>query len=185
MSRDILKMRARKIGIDHLASPEFLAINPNGKVPALVDGEVKLWESVAIMAYLSESAGADLWPKNTADQIEVLRWLMWDATHFSRHAATLYVENFVRKAFNMGAPNPAAIEEASGFFKQFAAILDAHLAKRLFLVADRWSIADFAVASFLPDAEKAGLPIAGFTHIGQWHARLLELPAWRAPFPVP
>ena len=42
--------------------PDFLAINPNGKVPALTDGDRSLWESNAIMAYLAEKAGSDLWP---------------------------------------------------------------------------------------------------------------------------
>src|SRR6187200_1860500 len=51
-------------------APTFLTINPNGKVPALEDGEMRLWESAAIMAYLADKAGSDLWPKD-ARQIDV------------------------------------------------------------------------------------------------------------------
>ena len=75
-------------------APTFLTINPNGKVPALEDGEMRLWESAAIMAYLADKAGSDLWPKD-ARQIDVIRWLTWDAMHFSRHAATLFFEQVV------------------------------------------------------------------------------------------
>ena len=55
-------------------TPEFLALNPNGKVPLLQDGEHCLWESNAIMCRLSDLAGADLWPRDQR-QIDVLRWL--------------------------------------------------------------------------------------------------------------
>ena len=56
-------------------TPAFLAENPNGKVPVLVDGDVHLWESTAIMAHLAVKAGSDLWPADAASQVEVLRWL--------------------------------------------------------------------------------------------------------------
>lgn len=62
--------------------PPYLAVNPNGKVPALQDGKNLIWESNAIMGYLARSAGSDLWP-NDARQIDVLRWLSWDAQHFT------------------------------------------------------------------------------------------------------
>jgi glutathione S-transferase len=50
--------------------PEYLAINPNGKAPALIDGEVQLWESHAIMAYMAHIAGSDMWPSNPMEQID-------------------------------------------------------------------------------------------------------------------
>ncbi len=53
-------------------TPEYLAVNPNGKVPALLDGDLKLWESHAIMAHLAVQAGSDLWPSASQQQIEVL-----------------------------------------------------------------------------------------------------------------
>ena len=81
--------------------PPFLAINPNGKVPALEDGEKRIWESNAIMGYLAQAAGSDIWPRDDR-QIEVLRWLSWDAQHFSRHAGTLYFENIIKPTFNLG-----------------------------------------------------------------------------------
>lgn len=164
-------------------SPAFLRVNPNGKVPALEDGDVRLWESAAIMCYLADRAGSSLWPKD-ARQIEVIRWLSWDIAHFSRHAGTLFFQRVIKPRFGLGDSDPAAIEEATGFFRQFAGVLDSHLKGRDHLVGDGLTVADFAVASFLPHAHEARMPLDAFAEIRRWYARLEQLPAWRAPFPA-
>ena len=84
--------------------PAFLAINPNGKVPVLEDGDNRIWELNAIMGYLADAAGSDLWPRD-GRQVEVLRWLNWDANHFTRHAGMLYFEYIIKPIFNMGPPS--------------------------------------------------------------------------------
>lgn len=164
-------------------APEYLAVNPNGKVPALTDGDVKLWEADAIMGYLARSAGSDLLP-NDERIIDVMRWLSWASNHFTRHAGNLYFQHIIKPNFLKAEPDPAAVAEASGFLKQFAAVLDDHLKGRKYLVGDGLTIADFAVAVTLPHAEKAKLPLAEFKEIARWHDRLNELPAWRQPFPA-
>lgn len=164
--------------------PEFLAINPNGKIPALTDGGMKLWESNAIMCHLAKKAKSDLWPEGER-QIDVIRWLNWDTAYFSRHAGTLMFENVVKPMTGaFGERDPKAVEEATGFFKQFAGVLNGHLKGRDYLVGDALTVADFAVAAFLPTAEEAKLPLDAFPEIQRWHARLNELSAWREPFPV-
>jgi glutathione S-transferase len=163
-------------------TPEFLAVNPNGKIPALTDGAVKMWESNAIMCYLADKAGSDFWPRDER-AVEVIRWLSWDAVHFSRHASTFTFQNVIKPHFGLGTPDARAIEEATGFFLQFAAVLDAHLKERRYIVGDALSVADFALAAHLPTAELAKLPLDGFPEIQRWHALLNELPAWREPFP--
>ena len=163
-------------------TPEYLAINPNGKVPTLVDGDVTLWESHATMAYLAHKAGSDLWPADTLQQIDVLRWLAWDIAHFSRHAGTLFFQRVIKPNFGLGEPDEAAIEEATGFFLRFAGILDDHLSGHDYLVDDRLTIADFGVASMLPGAEASQLPLGDFGNVVAWHDRMNELEAWREPF---
>jgi glutathione S-transferase len=165
--------------------PEFLALNPNGKVPLLIDGDLYLWESTAIMAHLAVKAGSDLWPSDAKRQVEVLRWLSWDLTHFARHGGTLYFEHHIKPMLGLGEPAPAAVAEAEGFYKRFAAVLDAHLAQHAYLVGDQLSIADFGVGVLLPWANEARLPLEGFAHIARWHEQLQALPAWRDPFPAP
>lgn len=164
-------------------TPEYLAINPNGKVPALVDGETTLWEANAIMCYLARKAGSDLWPGDER-QIDIIRWFSWSSEHFSRHGGVLFFENAVKSRIGMGEPDAAAVEEASGYFVKFASVLDAHLQGRNYLTGDALTVADFAAASILPYAKEARLPLEGFTEIERWHARLNELPAWREPFPA-
>jgi glutathione S-transferase len=164
-------------------SAAFLAINPNGKVPALVDGGMRLWEANAIMCYLAKAVGSELWPSDTAGQIDVMRWLSWNSEHFTRHAGALYFQHVIKPRL-LGQPaDAAAVAEATGFFKPFAAVLAEHLRGRTYLVGDALTVADFAVAVTLPYAQEAQIPVADFPEIERWHSRLEALPAWRQPFP--
>ena len=163
--------------------PDFLALNPNGKLPVLQDGDRTLWEANAIMCRLSDVAKADLWPKDER-QIEVLRWLSWDSQHFTRNAGTLYFEHIIKPAIGMGEASAAAVGQATREFEVHARILDDHLSDRTYLVGGRLSVADFAVGVTLPWAAAAKIPLAAFPAIKRWHDRLNEMAAWRRPFPV-
>ena len=164
-------------------TPEYLAMNPNGKVPTLKDGDYTLWEANAIMCYLSNAAKSDLWPQDVMRQIEIMRWLSWDSQHFVRATVSIYFERLIRPMFNLGPADEAALTEAETNFKHFAAVLEQHLTDREYLVADKLSVADFAVGVTFPYAEKIKLPLAEFPAIRRWHDRLNQLPAWQNPFP--
>ena len=170
----LLKSESRKA--------EFLAVNPNGKLPTLTDGDVKMWEASAVMAYLARAARSDLWPDDER-QIEVLRWLSFDAHHFGRHAGTLFFEFIVKRMFGIGPPNTPAVEEATTSFRRYAAVLEEHLQGRKYLLGDQLTIADFSMAASLPYAADAKIPVAEFPKLARWHDRLNELDAWREPFP--
>ncbi|MCP4315792.1 MAG: glutathione S-transferase family protein [Hyphomicrobiales bacterium] len=163
--------------------PAYLAVNPNGKVPALADGDTHLWEAHAIMAYVAYKAGSDLWPQDPIEQIEVMKWLNWDTAHFSRHAGRLWFQRFLKGAIGAGDPDAAELEEATGFFLQFAGILNDYLKSKDHLVANRLTIADFGVATFMPLADQAELPLADFGEIRRWSDGLMQLDAWREPWP--
>lgn len=163
--------------------PEFLAINPNGRVPALVDGDTRLWESHAIMMYLAQKAGSPIWPSDPARQSDVVRWLLWDTSHFSRHAGRLFWENYVKAAFGLGEPSPMEIEDAEKFFNDFARVLDRHLQGRDHVVDGGLTIADFGLAAMLPTAAEARLPLEPYAEIRRWHDGLMQIPAWSAPWP--
>src|SRR4051812_39655345 len=71
--------------------PPYLAINPNHKAPALVDGDFKLWESSAICQYLANVAGrTDLWPTEARAQAEVSRWILWNHTQLTNPIGAIY-----------------------------------------------------------------------------------------------
>jgi glutathione S-transferase len=131
---------------------EFLGINPNGKVPVLEDGDIRLWEANAIMCHLSHVADSDLWPRDER-QIEVMRWLSWNSDHFTRHAGTLYFQYLIKPFLGMGEPDTAVVAEAQKWVRQYGSILNDHLRGRKYLVADSLSVADFAVGVTLPYAE--------------------------------
>lgn len=164
-------------------TPEFLAINPNGKVPTLLDGTRTLWEADAIMCHLAARCDSELWPQD-ARQIEVIRWLSWAAHHFNRAAGALYFEYIIKPRFGIGSVDADAVAQASGQFRLHAAVLDAHLTTRSWLVDGALTVADFSVAVTLPFANEANIPLDEFPALRHWHDRLNELEAWREPLPV-
>lgn len=164
-------------------APEYLALNPNGKVPTLVDATRVLWESTAIMCHLAARSDSDLWPQDDL-QIEIMRWLSWDLAQFYRAGGTLYFEYLIKPRFGLGDVDPAAVKQATHDWRRLATILDNHLHDRHWLVGSSLSVADFAVAGFLPYAESAHIPLHEFPAIQRWHAHLNELEAWREPFPA-
>ncbi|MBB6247979.1 glutathione S-transferase family protein [Rhodanobacter sp. A1T4] len=161
----------------------YLAINPNGHVPTLVDDDRVFWEADAITCHLATRAGSDLWPQDER-QIEIIRWLSWAAQHFNRYAGELYFEYIIKARFGLGDPDPGVVTDAQQQFRRYAAVLDAHLEGRRWLVGNQLSVADFTVAITLPYAEHAHIPLDDFRHVRDWHNRLNELEAWREPFPT-
>ncbi|MDN7177334.1 glutathione S-transferase family protein [Caballeronia sp. SEWSISQ10-4 2] len=94
-------------------APAYLAINPNGKVPCLVDGDKSIWEADAIICHLAQRADSRLWPKD-ARQTDVVRWLSWNSHHFYRHGGSLYFEYLIKPQIGLGDPDPSAVAEGQG-----------------------------------------------------------------------
>ena len=163
--------------------PDYLAINPNGKVPTLVKGNRITWESDAVICQLSDDTGADLWPHD-ARQIEITRWFSWNAQHFTRAGGSLYFENIVKKRFGIGAPDPAVVDEALGQFRRYARVLNDHLAGRTWVVGESITVADLSVAMALPYARDAQLPMNEFPDVCRWYDQIDAIEVWRNPFPA-
>ena len=165
-------------------SPEFLTINPNGKLPTLIDQGRTVWESNAILCHLAKKAGSDMWPADDDLKIDAIKWMTWEQAHFTRHAGTLFFENVIKGALGRGEPDPKAIEEATGFLNQFATVLDGHLKGRDHVVGRGLTVADFALGAVIPLAEQAKAPLDGYAGIARWYEKTLNaLPAWREPWP--
>ncbi|MBD3652444.1 glutathione S-transferase family protein [Kangiella sp.] len=163
--------------------PEFLAKNPNGKVPVLDTDGGALWESFAIMCHLAREAGSDLWP-NDQRQVEILRWVSWDFDCFLPSAGAYYYENIIKPQFNIGKPDSEALQKIEPQFKQHAELLNNHLKGKDFVVGNSLTLADFSLGVMLPYAEQAQIPLDDFPEIQRWHHKLMQLPAWRSPFPT-
>ena len=150
----------------------YLALNPNGRVPVLVDGDFVLWESTAIMRYIAAKSGGRLLPSELRAQAEMDRWLSWQLAHLGPAISKVAFERVVKKVLGQGAPDEAAIAAGSRDFAQLTGILDAALERREF-IAGMLSIADFALASHYSIAKTAGLDLAPFPRVSEWLSRVL------------
>lgn len=168
-------------GGEHKA-PEYLALNPNGKVPTLVDGELKLWESNAIMQYLAGKANSDLWPNDPAKRADITRWQCWQLAHFGPPCGTLTYERVV-KGMRGGSPDEDVIKGALEEYHRFAAVLNGSLEGKQYICGDKLTIADFSLAAGFTYAQPAQIPVDEYTHIKAWLARLDGLDAWKSTFP--
>ncbi len=159
-------------------SPEFLALNPNGKIPVLefTDGST-LWESNAIINRMASEAKSDLWPA-TMDRYDILRWQFWEACHWTP-ACSKYIGRhlFKRDSIDMDA---AALD-----FHKYAAVLDDHLDGRDWLVGGAMTTADISVAAILAYREACHYPLTDYANINRWFASLAALEAWSVANPAP
>ncbi|WP_421758967.1 glutathione S-transferase family protein [Devosia sp.] len=124
--------------------PEFLALNPNGSVPVIIDDGFVLWESGAIMRYLAETRSSDLLPANPRERALVDQWLTWQATELN--PAWVYaVQALIRK--NPAFTDEARIADSIAKWGAAMGIVEAQLAKgNGFVVNGRMSLADIALA---------------------------------------
>ena len=164
---------------DH-RTPEYMRLNPNGKVPVLIDGPLCLWESHAIMQYLADTCPRqDVYPTEISDRADVNRWLFWSATGFAAAAAPIIRERVSKKVVaGLGAPDEQEIARGESLFAAAALVLDRHLDGKQWIAQDRLTLADLAVAAPLMHVEAAQLPIAEFRNIQRWFARVKSLDAW-------
>jgi glutathione S-transferase len=165
------------------SEPEFFALNPNGKVPVLRDGDMVLWESNAIMWYLAERHGdTPLWPRDAAKRAQIAKWQLWQGAHLSPAADGLLYEHVVKPMMKKD-PDPAACERLLASFDRWAGVLDATLAQAEWLANSTFTCADIAVASALMYGEAARLPIQDHPRVAAWLARVHARPSWKATEP--
>lgn len=164
--------------------PEFLALNPNGKVPTLVDGDFVLWESNAICQYLaSKKPGNSLWPEDERSRADICRWQCWELAHWTPTLFIFFRENMIKKFMGQGDPDRAELEKGEEKFSEIAGMLNNHLAGRDYLVGKDVTLADISIASHLMHAQRGQLPLDGYTNINRWFGRIERLPAWQATQP--
>ena len=153
--------------------PEFLAINPAGKVPVLIDGDRVLTESAAIVLYLAEKyPQRGFLPKDLHQRAQMYRWMLFAVTELeqplwriARHTS-LYPETD-----RLAGDVPIAQRE----FKQMAAVLERHLAGHAFVLGAQVSAADFVVAYTLDWADEAAL-LGGFPELLAYRDRMYARP---------
>ena len=172
---------------DHLASGYEL-LNPNRKMPVLEDGDFVLWESNAILQYLaSKNPDSGLWPRDSRNQADVLRWMFWESSHWDQQACgAVGFEKASKMVLRLGPPDPARIADGEREFHRFASVLNNYLRGRRWLVADNLTIADFSIGAWIPIVGALQLPLTEYPEILKWYKEgLAQLPAWQSSLVSP
>jgi len=163
-------------GESHTA--DFLALNPHGLSPVMVDGDVVLYEASAINLYLADKAGGQLLGATPRERYEVLQWMFWSGEQW-RVFATLTFDERIGKRF-MGQPEDESITALTfAKIRAAATVLDAHLADRPFIVGDKLTLADIDIAAPFSQNERTKVPFDEYPNLIAWQQRLLAtVPAW-------
>ncbi|MBZ0252585.1 MAG: glutathione S-transferase family protein [Candidatus Methylomirabilis sp.] len=163
--------------------PEFLKINPTGRIPALVDGDFTLWECVAIMQYLGSKKDSPLWPRDDRARADITRWQAWTLAHWGAAAGTIIYERVIKAWRGQGGPDAARVKEGEDRFHPEASALNDQLRGREWITGKNVTLADFMVAGTLTYGIPAQLPLEGYPEIRRWYAGVEKLDAWKRTIP--
>jgi GSH-dependent disulfide-bond oxidoreductase len=177
------------INKDEQFAPEFLAISPNNRIPAIIDRDtgIHLMESGAILMYLAEKTGK-FWPQTSPEKWRVMEWLMWQMGGVGPMLGQ--VHHFVR--FNAGKA-PYAEERYLKEGNRLYGVLDKRLAQAEYVAGD-YSIADIAIFPWIARFEWQTIDINAYPNVKRWYLavagreavqRGYDLPPTGAAVPMP
>jgi glutathione S-transferase len=159
--------------------PEFLALNPNGKVPTLVVDGTPMFEALAIMQWLGDRFGVErgLWPAADApERLEALSWTTW--------SYVTYGTQLTRLTYAQSENSPAELhhrpqaEHALKELQDLLGILEARLENRPYLLGESFTLADHIVASVVTYSTYCGVPVDDHPHVADWLARFRARPSF-------
>jgi glutathione S-transferase len=158
-------------------TPQYLALNPSGKIPILVEDDFVLSESAAINAYLASGHPGGLWPQAPRAVAKLNQWVSWAVTE---------LEPPLVAAFREGRRPPEQIDQArvtgwkADIAKMLGKVLEPHLERHgTLLPAEEFTLADLTVATLVDNVKMFKLLPAECTHTERWLQRSLARPAWR------
>ena len=154
--------------------PEFLAINPNGRVPVIDDDGFILFESLAINLYLAKKHGGPLAPASVREDALATQWSFWVTTEVEK---PLLFASANRKLFAPDSRDEEQAQMAIGKLDRPFKVLDAHLAQQPWLLGERFTVADLNVATVMDLAPQCGISLQAWPAVDAWHQRCLARPA--------
>ncbi len=165
---------------DEQMAPEFLAVSPNNKIPAITDREtgLHLMESGAIMVYLAEKSGKFL-PKDPEGRAKVMEWLMWQMGGFGPMLGQAH--HFLK--FNPGTSDYAEARFGSEA-KRLYSVLNTQLGKHEYVAGD-YSIADMAIWPWASRYEWQQINLTDYPNVLAWYQMLRDRPAVQKGYQVP
>ncbi len=155
-------------------TPDFLALNPNGRVPVLDDDGFLMFESLAINLYLAKKHPGPLTPVDLREEALAIQWSFWVATEIEK---PLLLASANRALFAADSRNEEEAAMAIAKLARPLQVLDNRLRDQPFLLHDRFTVADLNVATVLDLAPQCGISLDDFPHAAAWHRRCLDRPA--------
>jgi GSH-dependent disulfide-bond oxidoreductase len=155
--------------------PAFLALNPFGRAPVLVDGGLTLPESHAILAYLGDKTGR-LWPASAAGRAEALRWLFFLSQHIMPAAGEVALR-FRAKLFGRPVDEPS-VKRGEEALPPVLVILEDHLAHNKWMMGADFGLVDCAYCPVLNVVEKSGFGFAEFPRVAAYLDACRARPTW-------
>ena len=163
--------------------PEYLAINPSGKVPVLQDGNFQLPESGAILRYLGEHYGnGKILPEDKQERARVDQWLFWQASEAGPTLMKPFYIQFMARMQGQQA-DEAAFQQAVQACDPVFEHLDSALAGKKFLVGSSLSIADIAIAESIFQLGMVGVSVSKFPNLDSWYKGINERDAFKKTRP--
>jgi glutathione S-transferase len=176
---------ANELGLDYENVPihfadgsaktaEYLEINPNGKIPAIDDDGLKLWESMAINLYLARKHDKGLWLSSPVSEAQAMQWSVWVMAEVEKPALAALMNRFFLPEDRR---DPKVAADAEQQLQAPLKVLDQALAKTGYLVGSGFSVADLNVASVLSWAKAARVDFSAYPHVDAWLTASLKRPA--------
>ena len=160
-------------------SPEYLAVNPNHQVPTLLDGNIRIYESNAILRYLcTKHTLTDWYPSHLARRAAVEQWLDWNQCRLS----PTVVDIVLNSVFLGDRGDQTAISRGQAKLPELQQLIDEGLNGRAFLSGEQPTIADLSLASSIFQLGFAGIGPAG-EHTRRWFERMMEIDGFRCSLP--
>ena len=159
---------------NNTTTPEYKAMNPNSKVPTLVDGSIVIWESNTILRYLAASYAKNLTGATPAECTEVERWMDWLLASINAPYLALF-----RDAKKKPEERGADWGEQCKTMIELLGILDGHLAKREWIALDRLTIADIALSPVIKRCLDFPTGRPALPSLETWQARIDARPAFQ------
>jgi glutathione S-transferase len=160
--------------------PEYLAMNPNGKVPVIDDDGVVVWESQAIMRYLADKHKAHAWyPSEPRARIHVEQWLDWNQTRLGTECGKIMYHTF----FAGDQSKPEVIEDAKKWLAKILPVMDGVLAKKKYLCGDQPTLADLAATTNIAYLEMCKVDLGPYPAVSRWYGSMKARPSFTKTVP--
>ncbi len=156
-------------------SAEYLKLNPNGKIPTMVDGDVAVWESMAICYYLMEKYNALQFVGTTAlEHAQINQWNFWSVIHLNNAFEPLVLQVYRKTPDSEATKNAKEVE-----LPRYLGVLEAHLTGKQYMVMEKFTLADITAMSVVRQAAFINHDLSAYPNITAWMARLSEREAYK------